>query len=81
MLFHVPLGVQILAGGLGGAVSLPAGPGQSPSGGSGGKAPGKFVGILGYFRSTNAIYKALFVWIIPFLISFPTLWREVMLTL
>ena len=28
------------AGGLGGAVSLPAGPGQSPGGGPGGEAPG-----------------------------------------
>ena len=31
------------AGGLGDAVSSPAGPGQSPGGGSGGKAPEKFL--------------------------------------
>ena len=57
---------------------------QSPGGGPGGKAPGKFLGILGYFRSTNAIYKALFMrktLIIPSLIYFLTLWREVVLTL
>ena len=42
------------------------------------------LGILGYFRATNSIYKALFVHktlIIPFLISFLTLCREVVLTL
>ena len=58
--------------------------GRSPCGGPVGEAPVKFLGILGYFRSTNAIYKALFVrktLIIPFLISFLTLWREVVLTL
>ena len=51
---------------------------MSPPVGPGDKAPGKFLGILGYFRSTNAIYKALFVrktQIIPFLISFLTLER------
>ena len=65
-------------------MSPPAGPGQSHGGGPEGEAPGKSLGILGYFRSTNAIYKAVFVCktqIIPFLISFQTLWREVVLTL
>ena len=65
-------------------MSPPAGPGRSPGGGPGGEALGKVLGVLGYFRSTNAIYKALFVrktLIIPFLISFLTLWREVVRTL
>ena len=68
--------IQLGDWGGGGAVSPPVGPGD--------KAPRKYLGILGYFRSTNAIYKALFVCktlIIPFLISFLTLWREVVLTL
>ena len=67
--------------GRGGAVSPPVGPGQSHGGGPEGEAPGK---SLGYFRSTNALYKALFVRktrIIPFLISFLTLWREIVLAL
>ena len=57
---------------------------MSPPAGPGGEALGKVLGVLGYFRSTNAIYKALFVrktLIIPFLISFLTLWREVVLFL
>ena len=39
------------AGGLGGAVSPPAGAGLSPGGGKGGKAPGKFR----VFSSKNAL--------------------------
>ena len=39
------------AGGLGGAVSLSAGPGLSPGGGQEGKAPGKFR----VFSSKNAL--------------------------
>ena len=65
-------------------MSPPAGQGQSHGGDPGSEAPIKCLGILGYFRSTNAIYKALFVGktlIVPFLISFLTLWREVVLTL
>ena len=59
-------------------MSSPAEPGRSHGGGPEGEAPRKSLGILGYFRSTNAIYKALFVrktQIIPFLISFLTLER------
>ena len=84
MLFHAPLGVYNLARGLGDAVSPPADPGRSPGGSPGGEAVGKFLGVLGYFRSTNTIYKALFVrktLVIPFLVSFRTLWREVVLSL
>ena len=65
-------------------MSPPAGPGQSSGRCPGGKTPGKCLGILRYFRPINAIYKALFMrktLIIPFLISFLTLWREVVLTL
>ena len=36
---------QKTAGGLGGAVSPPAGPGQSPGGGPGGEAPGSSVNL------------------------------------
>ena len=41
----------IAAGGLGGAVSSPAGPRLSPGGGQGGKVPGKFR----VFSSKNAL--------------------------
>ena len=39
------IGTKKTAGGLGGAVSLPAGPGQSPGGGPGGEAPGSSVNL------------------------------------
>ena len=47
------IGTKKTAGGLGGAVSPPAGPGQSPGGGPGGEAPGSSVnlGILKPFFS------------------------------
>ena len=39
------IGTKKTAGGLGGAVSPPAGPGQSPGGGPGGEAPGSSVNV------------------------------------
>ena len=39
---NVPKARKTSAGGLGGAVSPPVGPGQSPGGGSGAEAPKKF---------------------------------------
>ena len=39
------IGTKKTAGGLGGAVSSPAGPGQSPGGGPGGEAPGSSVNL------------------------------------
>ena len=39
------IGTEKTAGGLGGAVSPPAGPGQSPGGGPGGEAPGSSVNL------------------------------------
>ena len=39
------IGTKKTAGGLGGAVSPPAGPGQSPGGGPGGEAPGSSVNL------------------------------------
>ena len=39
------IGTKKTAGGLGGAVSPPAGPGQSPGGGPGGAGPGSSVNL------------------------------------
>ena len=41
----VAIGTKKTAGGLGGAVSPPAGPGQSPGEGPGGEAPGSSVNL------------------------------------
>ena len=47
------LGTPFSAGGLGVAVMLPVGPGQSPGGGPGGKAPGSSWDLVIYLIQCN----------------------------